>query len=137
MLPSRTDLLIYCFLLTMALWLGAFKLPQLIRSEPPRLALSDFDSGGTFTRVDAKPPSLYIEVDAEAWAGLDAEARLALVEMTGDTLAANGYSGALLRTAKNRPLAQWSERRGAVLIDAEEQASSAWQAGGSDAPFIP
>jgi hypothetical protein len=136
-LPSRTDLLIYGFLLVMAVWLGAVVLPQAIRSEPPTISLADLNGSGIFTRVEAKPPSLFIEVDMAMWDELDAEARLTLVEMTGHVLAENGYSGALLRTARGRPLAQWLEKRGAVLIETEETSSSSWQAGGPDAPFIP
>ena len=65
-LPSRTDLLIYGFLLAMAIWLGAVKLPQISRTELPVLSLADFQGGGIFLRVDAKPPSMFMEVEMAA-----------------------------------------------------------------------
>jgi hypothetical protein len=136
-LPSRTDLLIYGFLLSLALWLGAVKLPQVSRMEPHLLTLTDFQGGGIFLRVDAKPPSLFMEVDAAAWSRLNAANRLKLIETTGSVLAANGYTGVLLRTERNRPLAQWLRGRGATLIESDEAASGPAQPGGPDAVFIP
>jgi len=136
-LPSRTDMLIYGFLLCMAIWLGAVKLPQISRTELPALSLADFQGGGIFLRVDAKPPSMFMEVDMAAWNNLDAAKRLTLVEMTGDILAANGYTGVLLRTERNRPLAQWLQGRGATLIESDETAFAPAQASGPDATFIP
>lgn len=136
-LPSRTDFLIYCFLLVMAVWLGAVKLPQISRIGPPSLALEDFHGNGIFLDVDAKPPSLFMKVDAAAWRELDAGKRLALVEMAGDVLAANGYSGALFMTGRNRPLAQWLKEGGATIIETEETSAIGMQPGGSNAAFVP
>jgi hypothetical protein len=136
-LPSRTDLLIYALLLALAVWLGAIKLPQVSRHEPVILGLADFPGDAIFVRADAKPPSLYLEVDAKAWSGIDAEAKMTMVEAVGDVLEANGYSGALLRTAKNRPLAQWIAGRGASLLESDEAGASRGGASGPDAAFVP
>jgi hypothetical protein len=136
-LPSRTDILVYGFLLSMALWLGAVKLPQISRIEPHQLTLADFKGGEIFLRVDAKPPSLFMEVDAAAWNRLNAANRLKLIETTGSVLAANGYTGVLLRTERNRPLAQWLRGRGATLIESDEAASAPAQPAGPDTTFIP
>ena len=119
-------------LTAMAVWLGVIKLPEISRGQPSALGLADFQSDGLFLRVDAKPPSMFIEVDPASWAKIDAGRRLALTEMVGDVLAANGYSGALLKTGRNRPLAQWLRGQGAALIDSDETASSS-----SNVTFVP
>jgi hypothetical protein len=136
-LPSRMDILIYAFLLCLALWLGAVKLPEISRTEPPMLGLADLQGSGIFTGIDPKPPSLFVEVDPEAWFGIDPGKRLTLIEMTGNVLEAKGYSGALFRTGRRRPLAQWLKARGAILIESDEAASTGLPPGGPDATFSP
>jgi hypothetical protein len=137
LLPSRTDLLIYALLIALAAWLGAIKLPQVAVNEPPLLGLTDLQGEGIFLQADAKPPSLYLEVDAAAWSELSAEAQMGIVESVGDLLAANGYSGALLRSAKKRPLAQWLQGRGAALLESDEAAAAAGRPGGPGVTFVP
>jgi hypothetical protein len=127
-LPSRTNILMYAFALTLAIWLGAVKLPQLIAIEPPALTKSDFPQAAAFLEVRAKLPSVFIEVDAAAWREMDEPRRIALVEMTGEVLDNSGYSGALLRTERGRPLAQWMRSGGAVLIEETESAGETTQA---------
>jgi hypothetical protein len=137
MLPSRTDILLYAFALTLAIWLGAVKLPQIIRMEPAALTKADFPQAAVFLDVTAKPPSVFIEVDGAAWREMDERRRIALVEMTGEVLESGGYSGALLRTERGRPLAQWMKSGGAILIETTESTGESPQAIGPDSIFVP
>jgi hypothetical protein len=136
-LPSRTDLLMYTFALTLAIWLGAVKLPQIIKIELPILTKADFPQAAAFLKVEAKPPSVFIDVDAVAWRAMDESKKIALVEMTGEVLAAGEYAGALLRTERGKPLAQWMSSRGAVLLKEIESAGLLPEQPGTDATFIP
>lgn len=136
-LPSRTDILMYSFALTLAIWLGAIKLPQLIKMEPAVLTKADFPQAALFLDVTAKPPSVFIEVDGAAWREMDEHRRIALVEMTGEVLESGGYSGALLRTERGRPLAQWMKSGGATLIETTEFSARPPGTVGPDSIFIP
>lgn len=76
---------------------------------PPmaRFALSDFRDSAAVTEVVARPPSLYVRVDAAAWGRMTAEARKRLIEEIGAKVAPAGYAGVHVTDGTGRTVARW------------------------------
>jgi hypothetical protein len=68
---------------------------------------------------------------------MDRDGKLTLLEMAGEVLETGGYSGALLRTERGRPVAQWMKSGGAALIETTESAGETAQPIAADAVFVP
>jgi hypothetical protein len=124
-LPSRTELLVASLAVTAAIWLGFVKLPDYFTSTSPVLSVNDFPRTDGFVNVEARPPSLYVTVDAQVWNGLAVEERRHLVGTISSALLASGYTGVLLSTAEGRPVAQWLALSGISLIEGDESRSVA------------
>lgn len=121
-LPTRSGTLFIAFALALAAW-GGIALPPLL--EQPRLVpigrdALQFRTAERIASVTAFPPSLYLEVEAETWEGMSEIERLTMIEEVGHVCTTHGYSGALLRDPRGRPLAQWLRTRGARLIRRDE-----------------
>jgi len=87
-------------------------------TEPPRtLTLTDLPRSVAIHRVVARPPSLYLDVDAGSWDRLTPGERVDLVERVGAAARAAGYTGALFRTAGGAGVAQWMKTGGARVFD--------------------
>ncbi len=71
------------------------------------LTLKDFRDLPTVTAVTAKPPSLYITIDAAAWASLSPDRRERLVREIGSRAQRVHYNGAVLQTPERRIVGQW------------------------------
>jgi hypothetical protein len=102
------------------LWLGQFVVPRALRAEPTmldRVAFSDIDE---VRSVEARPPSLFLQVDDGTWSELSEAERRAVVQRVSRKLARHDYRGALIETTQGRPVAQWLATRGISLLDAVE-----------------
>jgi hypothetical protein len=119
-LPSRTELLMAAVVVAVVVWLGFVQLPGQLDFEPHVLSLEDFPTSEGFVELRANPPSLYLTIDEEFWSGLGLEQRQHLVRTTSGVLLARGYSGALIRTAGGRPVAQWLVHNGVTLLETNE-----------------
>lgn len=119
-LPSRTELLVASLAVIAAIWLGFVKLPDYFASTSPVLTANDFPRTDGFLNVEARPPSLYVTVDAQVWNSLAVEERRHLVGTISSALLASGYTGVLLSTAEGHPLAQWLALSGITLLEGDE-----------------
>jgi hypothetical protein len=119
-LPSRTEILVALLAVTATIWLGFVKLPDYFATRSRVLSADDFPRADGFLNVEARPPSLYVTVDAQVWNGLAVEERRHLVGTISSALLANDYTGVLLRTAEGRPVAQWLALSGIALIERDE-----------------
>jgi hypothetical protein len=82
---------------------------------PPRLELGDFAEVAGVVTVKARPPSLFVEVDATTWRALSAQDRLALVANVGAVAEKSGYTGASLQSTDGASLGEWLLKTGARL----------------------
>jgi len=119
-LPSRTELLLAAVVVAVVAWLGFVQLPGQLGFKPHVLIREDFPTTEGFVEVRAMPPSLYLTIDDGFWSGLDREQRRHFVRTTSSVLLARGYSGALIRTAEERPVAQWLVHNGVTLLETDE-----------------
>jgi len=76
---------------------------------------SSFDAA-SIREVVSRPPSLFIQVDADMWNVLPKAERVALIEQIGQKADAAGYTGAALRTQKGPIVGQWLKASGARLV---------------------
>jgi hypothetical protein len=139
-LPSRTEILVASLAVTATMWLGFVRLPDYFATPSPVLSADDLPRIDGLLDVEARPPSLYVTVDAQVWSGLAVEERRHLVGTISSALLPSGYSGALLRTAEGRPVARWLAQTGVTLIEGEETrgaGDAATVAPGPDADAAP
>jgi hypothetical protein len=119
-LPSRTELLVASLAVTAMIWLGFVKLPEHLATGAPVLSAGDFPRTDGFLNVEARPPSLYVTVDGQVWNALTEEERRHLVRTVSSVLLTSGYTGVLVKTAEDRPVAQWLMHNGVTLIEKDE-----------------
>lgn len=120
-LPSRTELLVAALAVTAAIWLGFVKAPDYLATGSPALSAADFPWTDSFVNVEARPPSLYVTVDAQAWNDLAVEEQHHLVRTVSSVLLTRDYTGVLFKTAEGRPVAQWLALSGDTLIEGNER----------------
>lgn len=125
LLPSRTEALVAALAVTAVIWLTCIVLPGRARSAPRLLTATDFPGTPGLAAVEARPPSLYVTVEAAIWSGLSAEERLQLVQSLATVLMTSDYRGLWLRTVEGRPVGQWLRQTGAKLIETDETRSEA------------
>ena len=63
----------------------------------------------------ARPPSLFIEVDSQAWSAMSAADRRRLVKEVGEMAKASGYTGVQFRDSTGISVAQWLLTQGVWL----------------------
>ena len=98
------------------LW-AALILPRLTAEPLPVLKLRDVTPRAEIRHVVARPPSLFVQLDARMWQALSREGRLALVDDVGRTAASAGYHGVNFTVEDGRTAAQWLKERGSELVD--------------------
>jgi hypothetical protein len=102
------------------LWLGQFVVPRALNVEPPILDRSAFSGIAGVRSVEARPPSLFLQVDDNTWSELSETERRGVVQRVSRKLARHDYRGALIETTQGRPVAQWLADRGTSLLDSVE-----------------
>jgi len=113
---TSTAFLGIALVLALAIWLGLFVMPRFSGPAIEPLTISDFDDSIGLSDVEARPPSMFVQVDRDRWRSLDEAGRLAVVEDVAHVLARKNYTGALFETGEGRPVAQWLRDRGTQLI---------------------
>lgn len=115
----RTPILLTLVGIALVVWMLSATLPQLASHEQKELSRADFISSAPIVELVARPPSLYVTLDAKTWASYDAAHKRRLVEDMGSVLLTNGYWGLLLRTPDGRPVARWLVNGGSRLVESE------------------
>jgi hypothetical protein len=92
-----------------------FIFPRSSGTLAPRLELRDFENVPGVVAVRARPPSLFVEVDAAAWRPLGERERQALVASVGTLAEGAGYTGARLQSTEGESLGEWLLKTGARL----------------------
>jgi hypothetical protein len=113
---SHTKPLMMLLGLAVVVW-GVFILPKLNVKTVQTLSLSDVSPRSEIRYVVAKPPSLYVELDTQAWGALSGAERLSLIEDVGKTAAAAGYNGAHFKLENGKTAGQWLKEHGSRLIN--------------------
>lgn len=112
---SRLKPLLIVFTVAVVAWLILI-LPRTFRQPLPELTSRDLAFSPAIREVIARPPSLFLVLDAAAWERMSAEQCEVLVRQVGETADGAGYSGAQLRLADGTTVATWSRARGATLV---------------------
>ncbi|RMF74505.1 MAG: hypothetical protein D6738_06165 [Acidobacteria bacterium] len=118
--PRRVRLMVMTLIGLVGLWC-ALILPRLLQERLPEFSLSDFRKVQTVIAVTARPPSLYVTVDANAWARLKRRQKENVVREIAFDLQRAGYTGARFMTANGRTVAQWLRARGVEIIDERQE----------------
>jgi hypothetical protein len=90
---------------------------------PPELTLDQFAHVGAVAGVTARPPSLYLSVDAVRWERMSIPDRRAAMEQIAGIVQAAGYEGANVQTTEGVTVGRWSSARGATLVKTRSEAS--------------
>jgi hypothetical protein len=84
---------------------------------PPTLTQQDFVDVPSISRVEARPPSLYVTFSAHQWQEMGELARWRAIEQIGTIATDAGYNGAHMRTSEGETVGQWSKHRGVKTIN--------------------
>ena len=114
--PKHTKPLLMVLGLAVVVW-GVFVLPKLQIETVPMLDMNDLAPAAEIRYVDAKPPSLFVELDSRGWRALDETQRLALIDDVGKTASAAGYNGAHFRLENGQTAGRWLKEGGSRLVD--------------------
>jgi len=119
-LPSRTELLAAGLACSLLIWAGTVQLPRYFEAARPVIVVEDFPDRSVL-EVVARPPSLYVTLDAATWVSADAAARDAmLAEVVSVPLVDDAYRGALISTHDGIPVAVWTRGGGTRLLEIVE-----------------
>jgi hypothetical protein len=84
---------------------------------PPTLTQQDFVEIPSISRVEARPPSLYVTFSAPEWQEMGELAHRRAIEQIGTIATDAGYNGAHMRTSEGETVGQWSKHRGVKTIN--------------------
>ncbi len=123
-LPVRTALI--AILGFMCVGWALFTLRQRATVVKPltEFALSDFVAHDGITRVVARPPSLYVTVDAESWGRMGLLERQQMIEAIGAKLTQAGYVGAHVTDSEGNSVARWLKDTGVRISEVKHQKAS-------------
>lgn len=83
---------------------------------PPELELADFSHISEVWTVNARPPSLYVNLDRAAWQDLPTVERQSVLEQIGIVANQAGYLGVQAWTTDGVPVGQWLKQSGTRLV---------------------
>jgi len=119
--PTRTELLVLTLACALVAWATLVKIPQLLDPGPKLIGAGDFP-GTLLVQVEARPPSLFVSLDAAAWDAADAAGRESMIdEVASVPLIHDDYRGALIKTSDGRPVAAWARGSGVRMLVQVEQ----------------
>lgn len=111
-LPSRTETLVAALACSLLIWAGLVQLPAFLDREPRSIVVEDY-ADTSVLEVVARPPSLYVTLDAATWGSADPATRDALLsKVVSVPLVDDDYRGALIKTSDGRPVAVWTRGGG-------------------------
>ncbi len=94
-------------------------LPRLGRGGSlPILTEQSIPQSTAIRELIARPPSLYVEVDAVEWKTMSSAERRQLVKEVGEVAKASGYTGVQFRDTDGSSVAQWLRSQGVWLANA-------------------
>jgi len=118
---DSTRILAIGLALSAASWFALVAAPRWVHDAPAVLGMRDMRDADLLTRVEARPPSLFVTIGQEGWSGLDPAGRDRLLDDLANEAATAGYTGLHLRSATGRPLARWlRDTGGAMIVHGEE-----------------
>jgi hypothetical protein len=82
---------------------------------PPVLTMENFRHIDAVRVVSARPPSLYVDVDADSWVALRESQRRDLLDDIGSVAAGAGYNGVHARTTAGLVAGQWMKQTGSQV----------------------
>ena len=92
-------------------------LPRLERTTPAVLTIESFVHLEAVERIVARPPSLYVRLDAQIWRSASAAEKQELLEQIGRIADQNGYLGVRARIDGRAHVGQWLKRTGVRVIE--------------------
>ncbi len=102
------------FLALSLVWM-IFFMPRMFQETPHVIETSEVRHIDGVESIVARPPSLFVTVDAIDWRAMSKDEQVALVEEVGKVASASGYLGADVRSSDGEPLGAWFDQRGAEL----------------------
>jgi hypothetical protein len=112
-------------LATLCLVWAVFILPRLLSGVPPPpvLTIEQFADLHAVVAVDARPPSLYVQLDDATWNALPPAEREELLQRIGDVANRAGYHGIHARTTQGAPAGQWLRDKGVRVYEPSAESS--------------
>lgn len=101
--------------LVIAVWIVLVGWPTATNQPIPEFALTDFQGVPAIRQVAARPPSLFVQVDSQAWRELNDAERQQVVHSVSEIISPAGYRGALFTNAQGKTVAQWLRETGIRL----------------------
>jgi len=112
---SHTKSLGLIFGAVLVVWM-IFFMPRLFKAEPHVLQRAELLHIPGVMRVDARPPSVFVTIDAIDWNNMTPEEQIGVVEQIGIVASETGYVGADIRGDDGVVLGRWFKERGAELV---------------------
>ena len=104
-------------------WAVLQGVPMMNRVEIPEVTIADFSGMNGVTKIMARPPSVYVEVDSYAWGQMAHKDRVSLVESIGHKIEGMGYVGAHIMGDNGKTVAQWLQKTGTTVHDLPTKAA--------------
>ena len=95
---------------------GVVVLPSMMQPEPVVLQTADFASVKVVTKITARPPSLFVDVDSDLWGDLSPAVQDETVREIGNIAQQAGYIGAQIRNSEGKTVANWTENGGIRMV---------------------
>lgn len=99
-----------------AIWLLAVMLPAALSSKMRVFRPDDFRSWPAVVRVVARPPSLFLVVEADRWKQMELSERERVVKAIGDLISPEGYTGVAISSSDGEVVGRWLRNTGATVI---------------------
>jgi hypothetical protein len=116
--PTSSRLLSLTAVLIVSGMIWSFLTPRDERFEPPpALTQQDFSHVPSISKVEARPPSLYVTFSAPRWEEMGELQRWRAIEQISTIATDAGYNGAHMRTSEGETVGQWLKRRGVKTIN--------------------
>ena len=94
-----------------------FILPKLTAPEPHILQTAEFTDVPGIVSTVAKPPTVYITVEAGLWTDMTRHEQKKMIAEIGEVAADQGYIGADIRDDGGVVIGRWLKERGASLVN--------------------
>ena len=112
---SAAGKLIAVLAVALIAWFVTQGIPMMTRVEIAEVTIADFNGTAGVTKIMARPPSVFVEVDGYAWGRMSHKDRVAMVESIGSKVAPMGYAGAHFQDGDGRVVAQWLDKTGSTI----------------------
>jgi hypothetical protein len=122
--PTRSRVLPLSTVLVISLIVWFFVAPRPTEPELlPRLTEQDFEYIPSVSKIEARPPSLYVTMSALRWREMSALERWQVLDQIGTIAGRADYVGVHVRTSDGETVGQWSKFNGSKVIEGPRGAS--------------